>query len=1071
MAQPQRLDDVHQDELYPPNKRYALMDANKKIDIDNPLARDKHHNLEDNAMVKNILNLGKHKDGVGMQIPSWMITNEMKLTDHYRVYAEVFEHLIAEEIEKLVDRAENIENVEDDSSTHRQDDTKNIPGTRLEPRSNKESSEVEITAELQPVNINEEEEESAEDDYELKRRFERLHVATTPCRPSTIRPRDQDDTHPEGENSSKRQKTSEHKTFIFGESSSSQDFERMLGHGDRLAGMLGHGDRLTGMLGRVYMISKDAKSWVILIYSLSYCTIVHCFEILAQLLGLRMRAQSAGRLIAELRGGGIGEWVGRGGRAKGSRGCNDERVDELNGQGNDQGARANGNNLLSTILAQVGNQGNVINQNGNVVNENVRSVLVNDNQKMESVQEMSGCSIDQKVKYTAGSFVEEFCPSHELQKLETELWNHVMVGAGHAAYNDSNGAKDNEKAVQISGALTDEAVRNGLIKKVEKRGNVGEPSKDKNGKDDNKRTRTRNAFAATANLIGKENAGAWPKCATCNSNHAPGGPCRTCFNCNRPGHFARDYKVMPRNVNPVNIKNLAPAHGSCYECGSIDHLKPALVRIPLLDGKVLRVLGERPEEKARLLVSAKTRDKKQEEIVVVRDFPKVFPDDLLGLPPLREIEFRIDLIPRAVPIAKFPYRLAPSQLEELSYLRSGYHQMRVHEDEIPKTAFRTRYGHFEFTVMPFGLTNAPAVLMDLMNRVCRPYLDNFVIVFIDDILIYSKTREEHKSKTFDLGEEQELAFQTLKDKLCNAPVLALPDGLEDIVVYCDASKLGLGRVLMHRGKVITYASRQLKIHEKNYTTHDLELGAVVFALKIWRHYLYGTKSIELFSDYDFEIRYHPGKANVVADALSRKERVKPKIVRAMNMTLQSSIKDRILATQKEVVDECTGLQKGTLILDEAYKSKYSVHTGADKMYYDLRDRYWWPGMKKDIAMYVRDELVQETTEKISHIKDRLKVACDRQKRYADKRRKPLEFSVGDYILLKVSPWKGVVCFRKKGKLAPRFVRPFEIIEKVGPIAYRLDLPEELDGVHDTFHVSNLKKCLANPTLQVPLDEI
>ncbi|GKC05009.1 putative transcription factor/ chromatin remodeling BED-type(Zn) family protein [Tanacetum coccineum] len=179
---------------------------------------------------------------------------------------------------------------------------------------------------------------------------------------------------------------------------------------------------------------------------------------------------------------------------------------------------------------------------------------------------------------------------------------------------------------------------------------------------------------------------------------------------------------------------------------------------------------------------------------------------------------------------------------------------------------------------------------------------------------------------------------------------------------------------MQRGKVIAYASRQLKIHENNYTTHDLELGAVVFALKIWRHHLYGTKSviyidhksiqhifsqkelnmrqrrwIELFSYYDCEIRYHPGKANVVVDALSRKERVKPKRVRAMNMTLQSSIKDRILAAQKEASDKSTGL---TLIIDEAHKSKYYVHPGADKMYYDLRDRYWWPRMKKDIVVYV-----------------------------------------------------------------------------------------------------------------------
>ncbi|GKF31798.1 hypothetical protein Tco_0101596 [Tanacetum coccineum] len=117
------------------------------------------------------------------------------------------------------------------------------------------------------------------------------------------------------------------------------------------------------------------------------------------------------------------------------------------------------------------------------------------------------------------------------------------------------------------------------------------------------------------------------------------------------------------------------------------------------------------------------------------------------------------------------------------------------------------------------------------------------------------------------------------------------------------------------------------------------------------------------------------------------------------------------------------------------------------------------------------ELVQETTEKISQIKDKLKAARDRQKSYADKRRKPLEFSVSDYVLLKVSPWKGVVRFGKKGKLAPKFVGPFEIIQKVGPVAYRLDLPQELNGVHDMFHVSNLKKCLADPTLKVPLDEI
>ncbi|GJS22882.1 putative nucleotidyltransferase, ribonuclease H [Tanacetum coccineum] len=832
--------------------------------------------------------------------------------------------------------------------------------------------------------------------------------------------------------------------------------------------------------------------------------------------------------------------------------------------------------------------------------------------------------------------------------------------------------------------------------------------------------------------------------------------------------------------------------------GSFDVI---IVRIPLPDGKVLRVVGERPKEKARLLMSTKASDKKQEKIVVVSDFlsnagskvslsfseleelsgqlkelqdkgfirPSLSPWGALVLfVKKKDVSFRMCIdyreLNKLTVKNRYPLPRIDDLFDQLQWsqffskidLRSGYHQLRVHKNDIPKTAFRTRYGHFEFNVMPFGLTNAPLIFMDLINRVCRPYLDKFGIVFIDDILIYSKTQEEHvehlrlvlelfkkeklyakfskcefwlrevqflghvingngihvdpskikavknwkapkiltkvrsflglpgyyrrfienfskiakpltiltqKSKTFDWDEEQELTFQTLKDKLCNVPVLALPNGLEDFVLYYDTSEIGLGCVLMQRGKVIAYASRQLKINEENHTTHDLELGAVVFALKIWRHYMYGTKSkqeeivvvryfpkvflddlsglppiqeiefqielipeqsrmcidyrelnkltiknryplpriddlfhqlqgsqffskidlrsncyakvskfdylakrsavswacdnmIELFSDYDCEIRYHLGKANVVADALSRRKG-NPKRVRSYEYDLQSSIKDRILAAQKEVVGEVR-----TLIMDEAHKSKYSIHLGADKMYYDLRDRNWWPGMKKDIAEY--EGMSMDFVTKLSRtssghdtiwvIVDRLtksahflsmrkdykmerlarlylneivarhgvpiSIISDRDSRFTSRFWQSMQEALGTRLDMSTayhpqtdgswdvhlplvefsynnsyhssmnfapfealygrkchSPimWdevgEGVLRFGKKGKLAPRFVRPFKIIEKVGPVAYRLDLPEELNGVHDTFHVSNLKKCLADPTLQVPLDEI
>ncbi|GJT40601.1 putative reverse transcriptase domain-containing protein [Tanacetum coccineum] len=255
------------------------------------------------------------------------------------------------------------------------------------------------------------------------------------------------------------------------------------------------------------------------------------------------------------------------------------------------------------------------------------------------------------------------------------------------------------------------------------------------------------------------------------------------------------------------------------------------------------------------------------------------------------------------------------------------------------------------------------------------------------------TKLTQKKVAFEWGDKQEAAFQTLKNKLCSAPILALPQGAENFIVYCDASHKGLGAVLMQNKKVIAYASRQLKIHEKNYTTHDLELGTVVFALKIWRHYLYGTKCtvftyhkslqhildqkelnmrqrhwLELLNYYDCKIRYHLGKANVVADALSRKERIKPLRTEAQkpenlkNEDVEGMIRKDIPKEKLEPRTDGTLCLNGrsclpcygdlrTVIMHESHKSKYSVHPGSDKMYQDMEKLYWWPNMKAD-ATYV-----------------------------------------------------------------------------------------------------------------------
>ncbi|GJS05413.1 putative reverse transcriptase domain-containing protein [Tanacetum coccineum] len=311
----------------------------------------------------------------------------------------------------------------------------------------------------------------------------------------------------------------------------------------------------------------------------------------------------------------------------------------------------------------------------------------------------------------------------------------------------------------------------------------------------------------------------------------------------------------------------------CYE---------KIVRIPLSNGEILEIHGERPKKDPKSLSCIKADEKRLDDIRTVRDFPEVFPDDLTGLPPVREIEFRIDLIPGALPVVKSPYRLAPSEMQELS------NQLK----ELQEKGF-IRPSH-----SPWG---APVLFVkkkDGALRMCIDYRElnkltiknRYPLPIIDDLFDQLKiakplTLLTQKNKAYAWGDKQEEAFRILKEKLCNAPVLALPDGPNDFVVYYDASNQGFGCVLMQRGKSLQYLFDQKELNMRH---------------RRW---------IELLSDYECEIKYHPGKANVVANALSRKERLKPRRVRAMSMTIQSGLKAKILEVQGEASKDLKALTK------------------------------------------------------------------------------------------------------------------------------------------------------------------
>ncbi|GJW97728.1 putative reverse transcriptase domain-containing protein [Tanacetum coccineum] len=568
--------------------------------------------------------------------------------------------------------------------------------------------------------------------------------------------------------------------------------------------------------------------------------------------------------------------------------------------------------------------------------------------------------------------IQEFCPSHEMQKLESELWNHAMVGAGHAAYTN----RFHELARLVPHLVTAESRMNERY--VYGQFSINPWDSSSNGAKDYAEgcayfwRAFAHASTVTAHVI-------WQRIVRGVQRNGESSMLGnlTIRACMRVWYTACQ-GIQLGAEEPRHDQNIVTGIDwiSNYNAKTICHEK--VVRIPLPNGKVLRVLGERPKEKVRLLMSAKANEKNQKEIVVVRDFPKTREEHV------EHLRLVLGLLKKEKLYAKFSK--CEFWLREVQFLRHVINGDGIHVDP---------------------------------------------------------------SKVFDWGEEQELALQTLKDKLCNAPVLALPDGPEDFV---------------------------LKIHEKNYTTHDLELGAVVLH----------CKSLETLSFMDERVHLNQNQS-VLYISLSQKE---------------------ILAAQKEVVDKSAGLQKGldemieqrsngtlyyldriwvplkgdvrTLIMDEAHKLNYSIHPGADKMYYALRDRYCWPGMKKDIAEYIpvwkwegiaMDFVTKFPRTSSGHdtiwvIVDRLtksahllpmredyrwNVMCmverdvDSPIMWAEIGEGQLIGPTDQYVTMSCSKYRlGKVWYAlDKGKLAPRLVGPFEIIEK----------------------------CLADPTLQVPLDEI
>ncbi|GJV33412.1 reverse transcriptase domain-containing protein [Tanacetum coccineum] len=773
-------------------------------------------------------------------------------------------------------------------------------------------------------------------------------------------------------------------------------------------------------------------------------------------------------------------------------------------------------------------------------------------ERTESVFSHSNCTEDYKVKFDTEEaykitwvkfkklLIKKYCPRTEVQKMEVEFYHLTVKGNDLKTYVRRfqelatlcpTMVPDSEKMIEVF-------IR-GLPQSIEGNVTASKPQTLEEAINIAQRLMDQETFRSyavtpTENNRYIENR---PLCKKCTLHHT--GPCTVkCNTCNKVGHLTKNC----RNKGPATGSNLLPVIVTGHACGEKGnyanqcqkttnnnaqgracmlrdrnaHQDPNIVtdwlskyhaRI-ICDEKVIHILINGETLIIRVM-EKKSDEKRLEDIPVVREFLEVFLEDLPGLLPVRQVEFQIDLIPGATPeldklTVKNRYPLPRidelfDQLQGLSVylkidLRSGYHQLRVRGEDIPKTAFKTRYRHYEFQVMPFGLTNAPVVFMDLMNQAVKNWtssttpteirqflgLTGYYWRFIKDFSKIAKSLTEltQKNNKYIWGKDQEMAFQLLKQKLCEASILALPEGNDDFVVYCDASHQDLGAVLMQREKVIAYASRQLKPNEKNYTTHDLELGAVVFALKIWRHYLYGTKCtvftdhkrlqhildqkelnmrqrrwLELLADYDCETRYHPGKANVLADALSRKERIKPLQVRSLVMTIH--------------------LQR--LYFSTTLRNKEEAHENHLRIILELPQRKREAGseeQKQRLGSVVNATEEQDSMETLTrlHIKEivsrhgvPISIISDCDSHFTSRFWQSLQNALGTQLDMSTT------YHPKTDGQSERTIQTLE--DMLRAYWHILELPEELSNIYSTFHISNLKKCLSDESLVIPMKEL